>query len=95
MIEAFSNTQMQGPTAVEKRDAALFKAAQALESSFLMEMLKSTGLGKAPEGFGGGAGEDQFSSYLLQAQADEMVKHGGIGLAESLFNALKERADGK
>jgi hypothetical protein len=28
------------------------------------------------------------------AQAEQMVEAGGIGLAESLFEALKERADG-
>jgi len=74
-------------------DAALFEAAQQLESSFLEEMLKSAGFGAPRDAFGGGAGEDQFSSFLRQAQADEMVKAGGIGLAESLFDALKERAD--
>ena len=44
-----------------------------------------------PESFGGGAGEQQFASYLRQAQADEMAKGGGIGLAEALFEAMKER----
>ena len=72
----------------------LFKAAQQLEATFLAEMLKSTGFGEARESFGGGVGEDQFASFLRQAHADEMVKAGGIGLAEHLFEALKERADG-
>ncbi len=66
-------------------------AAEELEVVFLSEMLKSAGLHKAPESFGGGSGEDQFQSLLIRAQAEEMVKSGGIGLAESLFNALKER----
>lgn len=66
-------------------------AAEQLEVVFLSEMLKSAGLHKAPDAFGGGAGEDQFQSLLIRAQAEEMVKSGGIGLAESLFNALKER----
>lgn len=74
------------------QDAALFKAAQDLEATFLAEMLKSAGFGKSRESFGGGIGEDQFGSFLRQAQADEMVKSGGIGLAQSLFEALKERA---
>ena len=72
----------------------LRKAAQQLEASFLAEMLKSAGLGKTSESFGGGAGEDQFASFLRQAQAEEMVKSGGIGLAESLYHALKERQNG-
>jgi flagellar protein FlgJ len=74
-------------------DAALRAAAEKLESTFLAEMLKSAGLGRTPESFGGGTGEEQFSSFLRQAEADAMVKAGGIGLAEALFEALKERAD--
>jgi len=73
------------------RDRALREAAEALEAGFLSEMLKGAGLGKMSEEFGGGTGEDQFSSYLRDAQAREMVKSGGIGLAESLYQALKER----
>ncbi len=78
----------------EKKDEALRQAARDLEASFLAEMLKAAGVGKPRESFGGGIGEDQFGSFLIRAQADEMVKAGGIGLAESLFEALKEQADG-
>ena len=73
------------------RTAALHDAAQKLEASFLAEMLKSAGLGDSSGAFDGGAGEDQFSSFLVQAQAEEMVRAGGIGLTEALFNALKDR----
>jgi len=75
------------------KDTALRKAANDLEAAFLAEMLKSAGLGKPRDGFGGGIGEEQFGSFLRQAQAKEMVRAGGIGLAESLFEALKERAN--
>ncbi|MFW8633977.1 rod-binding protein [Cribrihabitans pelagius] len=68
----------------------LREAAIKLEASFLSEMLKSAGLGEARSGFGGGAGEEQFSSFLIQAQAEQMARSGGIGLAESLYHALKE-----
>lgn len=73
-------------------DAALKAAAEALEAQFLAEMLGAAGLGETPEGFGGGAGEDQFASFLRQEQAQGMVAGGGIGLAESIFHALKRRA---
>ncbi len=72
-------------------DTALHAAAQELEATFLAEMLKSAGLGQSRDAFGGGAGEDQFASFLVDEQARAMVKAGGIGLAEALFNALKER----
>ena len=76
------------------RDAKLFDAARELEATFLAEMLISACLGEVPEGFGGGAGEEQFGSFLRLEQARAMVDGGGIGLAQSLFEALKERADG-
>lgn len=70
---------------------ALRRAAEALEATFLAEMLKSAGFGAAREGaFGGGAGEAQFASFLVAEQARAMAEAGGIGLAESIFNALKE-----
>ena len=74
-------------------DKALWDAAKELEASFLAEMLKSAGIGKTPDSFGGGIGEDQFASFLRQEQARSMVDAGGIGLAQSLFEALKERSD--
>jgi peptidoglycan hydrolase FlgJ len=85
---AQSGTTRDDP--VNERRAALRKAANDLEAAFLTEMLKSAGFGKSRESFGGGAGEDQFSSLLVQAQAEQMTLAGGIGLAESLFNALLE-----
>lgn len=81
-------------TTPAQRDSALMQAARELETQFLAEMLKSAGLGKVSESFGGGVGEDQFGSFLVTEQARAMVDAGGIGLAESLFNSLKERADG-
>ena len=76
-------------------DANLMEAARSLEATFLAEMLKSAGLDAAAGAFGGGIGEEQFASYLRQSQADAMVAAGGIGLAESLFNAMKARAHAK
>lgn len=69
---------------------ALRKAAIELEAAFLAEMLKSAGYGKSRDSFGGGAGEDQFGSLLVRAQAEKMAEAGGIGLAESLYQALLE-----
>jgi Rod binding domain-containing protein len=69
-------------------------ASVELEAAFLAEMLKSAGLGQARSSFGGGAGEDQFASFLVQQQAQQMAKAGGIGLSEILFNAMMEKSDG-
>jgi len=90
MVEIIQSVQ---PTKVPKSndDKALRQAAENLEATFLSEMLKAAGLGESRESFGGGAGEDQFSSFLVQQHAKAMVSSGGIGLAESIYNSLKER----
>lgn len=72
-------------------DDSLLEAARALESTFLAEMLKATGLGSMQGDFGGGIGEEQFQSFLTDAQAREMVENGGIGLAEAIFAAMTRR----
>ena len=78
----------------ENSDQKLRDVARELEATFLAEMLKSAGLHKTNSAFGGGVGEDQFSGFLVQAQADELAKAGGIGLAEQIFESLKETRDG-
>lgn len=83
-------TPLSGVTAAEPpaRERALRAAAANLEAAFLSEMLKSAGFGAAREAFGGGAGEEQFASFLRDEQARALVRAGGVGLAESLFEAL-------
>ncbi|WP_415922722.1 rod-binding protein [Tateyamaria sp. SN6-1] len=78
--------------ALPPQDAKLMRVAQELEASFLAEMLKSAGYGEAREAFGGGAGEEQFASFLVDEQAKEIVRAGGIGLAEHLFESLKAQS---
>lgn len=81
------------PSGPSTHDEKLMQVAKDLEATFLSEMLKSAGLGKSRESFGGGAGEDQFGSFLRDYQARGMVESGGIGLAESIFESLKERGN--
>lgn len=66
-------------------------ASEKLEANFLALMLKESGLGKTPDFGGGGEGEDQFASFLVEAQAQKIVEAGGIGLAEQIFHSLAER----
>jgi Rod binding domain-containing protein len=74
-------------------EKAMRSAAQELEATFLAEMLKSAGMASPRESFGGGIGEEQFSSFLLQEESRAMVKAGGIGLAESIFKAMKDATE--
>lgn len=82
------------PPAVRPRaeDASLAKVARDLEASFLSVMLREAGAGAPRATFGGGAGEDQFASFLTEAYAGLMADRGGIGLAEAIFRSLQERA---
>ncbi|WP_126978917.1 rod-binding protein [Frigidibacter oleivorans] len=70
-------------------DRRLRAAAEALEAVFLSEILGAAGFGAARDMLGGGSGEAQFASLWRDEQARALVRHGGIGLAESIFNALK------
>ena len=88
MIEAMPHRM---PVATQPAADPMRQAAQELEVTFLAEMLKTAGFGKPVEAFGGGAGEEHFSSFLVQAQAEAMVQAGGIGLSETFYKALMEK----
>ncbi|MDA7430210.1 rod-binding protein [Primorskyibacter aestuariivivens] len=88
MIPLVSNTPGQGGATQVPEE--IRSAAQKLEAAFLAEMLKSAGLGSAPNSFGGGAGESQFSSFLIEAQAHAISRAGGLGLSEMFIKSLME-----
>ena len=80
-------------TILSPRSAQLMQKAQELETRFLSEMLAHTGLDAQTGAFNGGIGEDQFASFLREAQAKTMVDRGGLGLAQSIFQSLVRRDD--
>ncbi|MBU2959576.1 rod-binding protein [Citreicella sp. C3M06] len=75
----------------KSRTEALRAATVALEATFLDEMLKAARFGEPRSAFGGGEGEAQFSSFLRQEHARALAENGGIGIAESIFEAMKDR----
>jgi Rod binding domain-containing protein len=81
----------QGDTILNRINPDLWRLSKSLESTFLSEMLSKGGLGKTNDSFGGGIGEEQFSSFLNQQRAIAMVEKGGIGLAESIYKSLIDR----
>ena len=81
----------QPPRTAPAEPEALRKVAQELEASFLAEMLKHAGFGEGRSAFGGGVGEAQFASFLRAEHARALVERGGIGLSQSLFEALAAR----
>lgn len=77
------------PTATPRtRPQAEDNAGLAFEQMFLAEMLNHTALGQT-SAFGGGIGEEQFRSFLVQEQARILAESGGIGLA-AVINASLE-----
>ncbi|MFM7656535.1 MAG: rod-binding protein [Paracoccaceae bacterium] len=90
MIPPLSASTM--PPLAPDRSVVLMEAAKQLEAAFLSEMLSFSGLGAVSAEFGGGAGEEQFSSFLRAEQARLMVDRGGIGLARSIFDSLVAKA---
>lgn len=72
--------------------ARLRATAVQLEAQFLSEMLKHAGFDGPDSDFSGGAGAAQFGSFLRDAQASRMAGSGGVGLAETIFRSLQERA---
>lgn len=73
-------------------EARLRATAVKLEAQFLSEMLKYAGFDGPKSEFSGGSGEEQFGSFLRDAQATRMAEAGGVGLAETIFRALQERS---
>lgn len=73
-----------------RSEEELRAAAEAFEAQFLAEMLEHAGLGAPRASFGGGPGEQAFSSLLIREHARLLTERGGIGLAERLFEAMKE-----
>jgi Rod binding domain-containing protein len=60
-------------------------AAQKFEGQFLSIMLQQMFQGVPTDGpFGGGFGEEMFRSMMTDAMGKEMVKTGGIGLADTV-----------
>ena len=81
-LTALKPAAITAPTPAQTASrAAIHKTAQAFESQFLSQMLGTMFEGvttSAP--FGGGAGEDMFKSFMMDAFAKQMTKAGGIGL---------------
>jgi Rod binding domain-containing protein len=72
-------------------EADLRRVAEAFEASFLAEMLRHGGLNAISAEFGGGAGEAAFSGLLTEQYARLLAERGGVGLAERIFESLKQR----
>jgi Rod binding domain-containing protein len=74
-------------------DADLMATARAFESVFVAQMLAHSGLGKALSAEGGFGGE-AFSTLLVEQYAERLVQKGGFGLAEKVYEQLRDKGAG-
>lgn len=56
--------------------------ADRLESAFLAEMLKYTGMESSESPFSGGVGESQFASWLTEQRADALSRRIDLGFSQ-------------
>ena len=75
------------PAALNGADARRMReTAEQFEASFLSQMLKPMFEGLDTNGlFGGGEAEATWRSFLIDAMAQQTVRAGGIGLADTVM----------
>ncbi len=80
-----------GASALTSKPEPMRQVAVEFEAVFLSEMLKHAGVNKLSESMGGGFGEEAFSSMLNDAYAKTLAESGGIGLADTIYYAMRNR----
>lgn len=70
------------------RRARIDKTAKDYEATFVSIMLGQMMSGVKTTSFGGGEGEEAFKSFLTDAMAKSMVRHGGVGLSHRLSTEM-------
>ena len=78
------------PQEGQRVDERVMDKAREFEAVFIAQMLKYSGMGDAlskDAGFGG----DAYSSMLLEQYAGKIVENAGFGLAERIYDQLKDR----
>jgi Rod binding domain-containing protein len=75
-----------GPAAAtEAQKGRAKEAGQKFESQFLSSMFQQMFQGIQSDGpFGGGFGEEMFRSVMTDAMAKQVVKAGGVGVADTV-----------
>jgi Rod binding domain-containing protein len=75
----------QTTTAELARRGKIKETAEKFEAQFLSIMLQQMFEGVQMEGpFGGGPGETMFRSFMTEAMANNMVRTGGVGIADTV-----------
>lgn len=76
--------------------AKLMKAAQDFETMAIGALLQPMfdTVQTAGAAFGGGVGEEAWKPMLVQEYAKQLSKHGGLGLAKPVYEAMMRMQEG-
>jgi Rod binding domain-containing protein len=76
-------------TAELARRGQIEETAAKFESAFLSIMMQQMFTAtETPSPFGGGQGEQMFRSFLTEAFAEQTVKSGGLGIADTVAREM-------
>lgn len=92
-ISAIPSVSPTGPQAKDTADLArrgkIDETAGKFEAAFLSIMMQQMFTAtEAPSPFGGGQGEQMFRSFLTEAFAEQTVKSGGLGIADTVAREM-------
>jgi flagellar protein FlgJ len=75
--------------------AVAMKTGREFEAMFLGQMLQPmfAGMNKANSYFGGGHGEEAFSSMLVDEYGKAIAEHGGVGIAKLVAKNILDTQD--
>lgn len=83
---AVSPSLLTTPAAPNPQAERMRETAERFEASFLAQMLKPMFEGLSTEApFGGGEAEGTWRGFLIDAMAEQTVRAGGIGLADTVM----------
>ncbi len=77
-------------------DAKVLKAAQDFEAMAIGQMLEPmfATVDTSKSMFSGGAGEESFKPMLVTEMAKEVEAHGGLGLADAIYQQMLKMQEG-
>ena len=78
-------------------DAKVLKAARDFEAMAIGQMLEPmfATVDTSKSMFSGGAGEESFKPMLVTEMAKEVEAHGGLGLADGIYQQMLKMQEGR
>ena len=89
-------TPAPGTTAAAAPEAKVLKAAQDFEAMAIGQLLEPmfATVDSSKSMFSGGPGEESFKPMLVTEMAKEVEAHGGLGLADGIYQQMLKMPEG-